>query len=325
MVEIRSVKGILFGLLSGLAVGLSSPAEADYPERQIRFVVPYSAGGGTDIVARLVAQKLGETLKQPVIVENKVGADGMLGIEAVVGAKPDGYTILVTTAAVAINPSIHRKARYDPMKDLQPIAQLVSLPFVLVMNPQVPVNTLPELVEYMKRVGKKANFATGGTTTTLAAELFRLVAGVDFTLIPYKGSSPAILSVVTGETQFYISDIPSAAGQVSSGALRAVAVTGDSRLPSMPAIPTAKEAGLPQYHVASWFAAFAPAGTALDLVEKLNLEMGRIVQQPVTAAKIASLGAVPALRSVGEFTAFFRSEVARWRDVVAQSGMRVED
>jgi len=305
-------------------LGMSS-AMAQYPERQIRFVVPYSAGGGTDIVARLVAQRLSDVLRQPVVVENRAGGDGMLGIEAVVAARPDGYTVLITTAAAAINPSIHRRVRYDPIKDLVPVAQLVSLPFVIVANPKLPVQSLGDLVALARREGKSFNMATGGTTTTLAAEVLRLETGLGFTLIPYKGSAPAVLSVMSGETSAYVCDIPSAAGQIANGALKAMAITGERRLPSMPNVPTAKEAGLTNFAVSSWFAAFLPGGTPPEIAERLNAAMGRIVQEPEVAARISSLGAFPVSSSVNEFTNFFRSEVTRWRDVVQRSGMPVAE
>jgi tripartite-type tricarboxylate transporter receptor subunit TctC len=255
---------------TGLAVLLMTlgalSANSNWPERPITFIVPYSAGGGTDIVARLVAAEVSEALGQPVVVENRTGANGMVGTEAVTTAAPDGYTFLVTTAAVAINPSIEPDVRYDPLKDLQPVARLVSLPFVLVSNPQVPAESLREAVDYLKDKGKAVNFATGGTTTTLAGEVLKLAAGVDFTFVLYRGSAPAIMSVVSGETEFYISDLPSAAAQASSGAVRPIVVTGPERTASMPDVPTSTEAGFPEFVVTSWFAAFGPAGTPRDIV-----------------------------------------------------------
>ncbi len=320
-----ATKTIGLSLISVLLAGFGSwPARAEYPDKPIRIIVPYQAGGGCDIVARLLGPKLTEALKQPIIVENKPGAGGMIGVEAVSKASPDGYTMLLDAPGVAMNPSLYRKVLYDPAR-LQPVSQLISLPFVIVVNPKVPVNSPKELIEYAKGRPGQMNVAAAGPSTQLAGEMFRLLANVQFTFIPYKGSSPASSSVVSGDTDAMFSDVPSVAQHVGSGRLRAIAVTGAKRSPMMPGVPFAAEAGMPEYVVESWYGTFVPAGTSPEIISRLNAALNRAVMLPDVSPRLAALGAEPVAKSVEDFSRFYMNELARWKDVVARARLPLNE
>lgn len=319
-----AMKTMGLSLIVLLAASALPPARAQYPERPIKLIVPYQAGGGTDIVARLLGPKLTETLKQPIIVENKPGAGGMIAVESVAKASPDGYTMLIDAPGVAMNPSLYRKVLYDPT-GLQPVAQLISLPFVIVVNPKVPVKTIKELIDFAKSRPGQTNVAAAGPSTQLAAEMFRLLANIDFTFIPYKGSAPASSSVVSGDTHAMFSDLPSVAQHVASGRLRAIAVSTGKRSPMMPEVPTAAEAGMPEYVVASWYGTFVPGGTSPEIVSKLNAAFNRAVMLPDVSPRLANLGAEPVAQSVEAFSRFFLDELARWKDVVTKARLPLNE
>lgn len=299
-------------------------AIAEYPDRPVKILVPYQAGGVTDFVARLVAQKLAEEFKQPVIVENRPGAGGMIAVTAVARAAPDGYTILVDAPGVVLNPSLYRKISYDP-KDLQPVAQLMTSPFVIVANPNVPIRSVTEIAEYARKNASKFNVATAGNSTLLAGEMFRLIANVEFTFVPYNGAAPASMSVVSGDTQLMFSDLTSFGQHITSGQLRAIAVAGERRSPMLPDVPTTREAGMPEYVVTSWFGAFVPAATPPDIVRRLNAAINRVVMLPDVVARLAALGAEPVTLSVEAFSQFYRDELVRWKDVVSRAKVPLID
>jgi len=299
-------------------------ARAEFPERPIKIIIPYLPGGGTDIVARLLGPKLTEALKQPVIVENKPGAGGMIAVESMTKAPPDGYTMLIDSPGISMNPSLYRKVLYDP-KALQPVAQVISYPQVIVVNPKVPVRNIKEFIAFAKDKPGQLNVATAGASSQLAGELFRLLANINFTFIPYKGSSPATTSVVSGDTDVMFSDIPSVAQHVNSGRVRLIAVSGDKRSPMMPDAPTAAEAGMPEYVIVFWYGIFVPAGTPADIVVKLNAALNRAVMQPDVVARLTALGVEPVNKSVESFSLFFWEELARWKDVVTRAKVPLND
>lgn len=307
------------GLLASLAV-ISLPALAKYPDRTVKIIVPYAPGGATDLVARLVAQKLGNELKQTFVVENRPGAGGVIGESAVARSAPDGYTLLIDATGVVLNPSLYRRPAYNP-KDLQPVAQLMTSPFVIVVNPNVPISSVSEVAAFSHKNASKFNVATAGNSTLLAAQLFRLMTDADFTFIPYNGAAPASMSVISDQTQIMFSDLTSFGQYIATGRLRALAVAGEKRLPQMPDVPTTREAGMPHYLVSSWFGAFVPAGTPAEVVQRLNTAINRVVQQPDVVSRLARLGAQPVSLTVDAFDKFYHAELARWKDVIVKANI----
>jgi len=306
------------------ALALSAGAfAADWPARPIHLVVPYPVGGGTDLTARLIGPKLSEALKQPVVVENKLGANGAIAVDAVAKSAPDGYTVLFDSMSFVITP-ILQKVPYDPVKDLQPVAKHISQAFAVVATPKLQAKSLPDIVRIAASRPNGLNAAVPGAATRLAAELFKLQTGANLTFIPYKGGGPATLAIMSGETDLGFMDVPSVAQNVLAGRMNAVAVTTERRDRLLPDVPTTAEAGMPQYRVDSWLGSFIPAGTPMDIVERYNREINAALAMPDVAAKIAQLGGVPAQSSVAEFTKLVRDEAARWKEVVVRANVKVE-
>lgn len=317
--RISAVASALF-----LAAGVvSTSMAADWPARPIRFVVPYPAGGGTDIVARLVGPKVSDALKQPVVVENRLGAGGAIAVDHVAKSPADGHTVLFDSLSIVINPIIS-KVLYDPLKDLQPVAQLVSQAFIVVANPKLPAKNLRDVVQLAAQRPNGLNAATPGAATRLAAELFKLTTKANVTFIPYKGGGPATLSVISGETDLGFMDVPSVAQNVLGGKLVGLAVTSGKRLSLLPEVPTSAEAGLPEYKVDSWLGVFVPANTPREIVERLNREINAALASADITARIGQLGAEPSKTSVAEFTKVYRADIERWKDVVVRAGVKVE-
>lgn len=300
------------------------PAFAEYPERPVKMLVGYQAGGATDILARLLAQKLTEEFKRPFIVENRTGAAGMIAVSAVAHAPPDGYTILVDAPGIVLNPSLYHKISYDP-KDLQPVAQLMSTPFVIITHPSTQIRGVTELADYARKNAGKLNVATAGNSTRLAGEVFRLMANLEFTFVPYKGGAPGGNSVAAGETQLMFIDLTSVAQLITSGRVRAIVVAGDKRSPMLPEVPTARETGMPEYVVLQWFGAFVPAPTPSEIVHRINAAINRAVMLPDFVARLAAVGAEPVSSSVETFSQFYRDELLRWKDVVSRAKMPLID
>lgn len=313
---------LLFGIMAW--TGLSGNALAQYPERPTRIVSPFSPGGGLDIVARLIAPKLSETYKQPVLVENRTGANGLIAIEHVSKSPPDGYTLLIDTLGVSIHPAVVKNLPYDPVKGLEPVAQLLSLPFVAIVNPKVEARSVRELVELARKNPGKLNFAQGGMTNRILGELLRLETNVEFTFIPYKGSNPATQAVLTGESDLTITDTITTAPHIASGRIRALAVTGQKRSSMLPEVPTIAESGVPQYSAIVWYGIFAPGGTPAAVVRRLNAELNRIVVMPDVAARFAALGAEPVTATPEAFAELFRGQMATWKDVATRARIPVE-
>lgn len=301
-----------------MAAGLASPALA-YPTKIVTFVVPFPAGGVVDIVARLVADKLGAQLGAKVIVENRTGAGGTLGAAFVARAEPDGHTILVGGAATHVfSPLIYPEVPYDPVKSFAPVIQLTSGPLVLVVPQNSPVTTFQGFGDIVRSEGERLNYASNGPGTFphLAAELYRQATGAKFTHIPYSGGPKAIVALVTNEVGFSINHIPNIMGMVKSGKLRAIATTGRKRSPSFPDLPTFAEAGMAGFETSAWFALYAPAGTPKAVVEKLNAETAKALNFRDLRDKLALQGDETVGGSPEDLAAYLKAELAKWPAVV---------
>lgn len=300
--------------------GTFTAAAANYPDQPIRLIVPYAAGGTTDLIARLVGQHMGEALGQPVIVENKAGAGGNIGTDEVARSKPDGYTLLLGTAGnMTANPAIYKDMTFDPIKDFQPISLIATLPNLMVVSKDVPAKTVKGFVAWAKERPEGVFFASSGVgaTTHLTAELFNMATGLDMEHVPYKGSGPALIDLVGGTGPVVMFDnMPSAIGQVRGGALRALAVTGPVREDSAPDIPTVKESGYPDFEVVTWFGLFAPAGTPGDIVQSLNKALQEVVHSEAVSERLVELGATPRTTTPEEYGAIMKADAAQWAKVV---------
>ena len=305
------------------ALLMAAPAHAaPYPEKSVRVIVGLAAGGGTDITARIITQKLSETLGQSFIVDNRPGAGSMLGIELVAKAAPDGYTLIVVSPEFAVNPSLQAKAPYDAVRDFAPIAQLVySQYFLSVRNPAA-FNSVRELIAYAKAHPRELNYASSGNGSAnhLGGELFKTMAGVDIVHVPYKGSGPSVTALLAGEVQIVISSTTAIIQHVRAGRARALAVTGPQRATIAPDIPTVAEAGLPGYVVTGWFGMLAPAKTPTAIVEHLNAEVNRVL--PSLRERYAELGTELVGGTSREFGEFIKAELAKWARVVKASGAK---
>lgn len=297
-------------------------AHAAYPDRPIHFVVPFPAGGGTDIVARLVADKMASSLGQPIIVENKAGAGTIIGTEAVARAQPDGYTLLYTSSAFSVNPSLIKNIPYDPEKSFKPVGLAAFHPFVLLVNPKLPVHTIKELIDYAKKNPGKLNYASVGVGSSqhLAMELFKRMAGVDIQHIPYKGSAPAVTDLLGGQVMLMFNGISPTLGYIRSGKLRALATDSEKPVPLLGGVPTVSDSGLPGFKITTWSGLLAPAGTPQAVVEQLAAAMSKAVESPDFQSKLQSMGLQPAGMAPAQFAAFLREDVAEWAKLVKDSG-----
>jgi len=307
--------------------GAAPSSAQDYPSKPIRLVVPYPPGSGTDIVGRLLAQRLGESLGQQVYVDNRPGAGATVGTAFVAKGTPDGYTILMADLGpLAIGPSFYRQLPYDPIKELAPISQVAVLPFVLVVHPSVPANNVPELIALAKAKPGQLNYASvgNGTAVHLATELFRQIAGIDIVHIPYKGSAPALTDLVAGRTSMMFVNVLSVRGFLESGQLRAVAIGTAERSPAMPEVPTVAESTQPNFRAGVWFGLLAPAETPRAIIDRLNAETVRVLQTPDFKAKLIEQGAESVPSSAEQFSALIQAEITKWADVIRSSGVRME-
>ena len=315
------------GYVGAAALAPSLPAWADesYPSRPVKMIVPVAAGGGTDFTARTLAEKLGVALGQPVVVENRPGASGSLGVQQAAAASPDGYTLVMPITSFPINPSL-RKLPFDTVEDFAPVVLAGTLPLVLVVNSDVPAKSVPELIALARSKPRGINFANSGNGTTahLAGELFNRMAGTQMVSVNYKGGGPAVSDLLGGHVQVYFSTIPSVVQHIQAGKLRALAVTGKERSPEMPDIPTVAESGLPDFEVTAWFGIFAPAQTPQPVVARLNTELVKILAMADVREKLANHGVEPGGGSPESLGRFLVSEVAKWGDVVREAGIRTE-
>ena len=310
---------------AALAAALGAPAAAqDYPNRPIRFIVPQSAGGSTDKVARVVAQRLTEVLGQSVVVDNRPGSGSLNGTELAARATPDGYTALVVAASLSISPAVRKTLPFDVERDFVPVTQLVDLQHLLVVHPSVPVHSVKELIAAAQAKPGELNYASSGiaTSTHMAAELFRYMTHTKMTHVPYKGGGPGITAMLAGQCHLYFATISTALPHVRAGKLRGLGVSGSRRSVAAPDLPTIAEAGVPSYSHSSWVGMALPANTPASIVERLHSESVKIVRSP----DVKELFLRDGLESLGntpqEFAADLKQEIAKWRKVVAAAGIQ---
>ena len=319
----------MVGVGGGLAI-LAAPAiaaKAAYPSRNIKMIVPYPPGGTTDLLGRFIADRIKSGLNATVIVENKPGAGTTLGAELVAHAPPDGYTLLLATSTtLAINKTLYKKLPYDPVKDFAPISLVASVPFALIVNPQIPAKTLSEFIAYAKaNPGLAYGSAGNGSPQHLGAELLKSQAGIDIRHVPYRGSVPAMLDVIANHISFMIVDLEPALPQIKEGKVRVLGVTTPKRVAVAPDIPTMAESGLPGYQLVAWQGLVAPAGTPRDIVDALAAQMAKMLADPATSGRFATLAIEPLPGSTPDsFAAYIKTEVDRWATIVKNSGAEAE-
>jgi tripartite-type tricarboxylate transporter receptor subunit TctC len=318
---LRSVVGAL-AFVSSTALGAPT-----YPTKPIRLVVPFPPGGPTDIYSRVLSQKLGESLGQQVVIDNRGGASGIIASEIVARAAADGHTLLLGGAGVlAVTPAVFAKIPYDPIRDFAPISMLVTNPFMLVVNPTVPVNTVPELIKLAKAKPGQLNFASAGPAgpPRLAAELFKTMTGVDIVHVPYNGGGPALTATMSGQVHMFFAGISGVLALVKDGKLKAIAVTSAKRTQVAPQLPTIAESGVPGFEVSNWYAALAPAATPAPIVTRLNAEIVKALNSADVRKRLLDLGADPVPGTPEEMGAFRKSELAKWAKVIRAAGIKPE-
>jgi tripartite-type tricarboxylate transporter receptor subunit TctC len=302
------------------------PAVALYPDRIIKIVVPFAPGGGTDVVARTLAQEMAKNLGASVIVENKPGAGTIIGTQAVAASEGDGYTLLMATFANAVNPSLYAELPYDQHRDLVPVALIARSFNVVVVNPKSNIHSIADLIAAAKAEPDKLSYGTYGTGTSahLAGELFKAMAKVNLTTVPYKGAAPGITDLIGGQIQVMFTTVASCAALVEAGQLRALAVTSAERSPAFPNLPTVAEAGVPGYAAESWYGLFAPAKTPPDIIARLNKSVATAVQADSFKTLAVNEGLVMVASPPEELERYFRGEEARWRKVIQDAGVKAE-
>jgi tripartite-type tricarboxylate transporter receptor subunit TctC len=324
----RKTRALGYLIAPVFALAAIPAAHADnYPSKPIKMIVPFPAGGTTDVMARVISQELTRSWGQQVVVENKPGAGGNIGSDAVAKSPPDGYTLLMGTVGThGINVSLYKNMPFDPVKDFEPITLVTAVPNILVVHPSLPVKSVKELINHAKSNPGKLNFASSGNGTSihLAAELFKTMTGVQMAHVPYKGSAPALTDLIGGQVQLMFDNMPSALPHVKAGKLKAVAVTSSKRSPALPDVPTIAESGVPKFEATAWFGALAPRGTPKEIVTKLNKEMARILQTSEVKERLLAQGAEPIGNSPEQFAAHIKAEIAKWERVVKESGAKVD-
>ena len=311
--------------LAGAGLTATARAEAAYPNHPVRWIVPYAAGGATDVLSRLICQHLAERLGQPFVVENKPGAGSNIGTQAVIAAPPDGYTLLLTSTANAINASFDPTLPFDFAKGILPVAGVARIPLVLVVNNELPIHSVAEFIAYTKANPGKMSIASSGIGTSLhlSGELFKAMAGVQFVHVPYRGSAPGLTDVMSGQIQGMFDNVSSAFEFVRSGKLRALGVTSRERSETLPDVPPIADT-LPGYETSSFYGVGAPHDTPRAIVDLLNQQINAALNEPVIRQRIVELGAIPITGNAVEFAAMLASETERWRKVVELSGQHKE-
>jgi len=312
------------------AFGISSIQEQDpsrFPEKPLRLVVPFAAGGPTDVMARLVAAKMADAMGQQIVVENRVGAGGTIAAADVAKSAPDGYTLMFhNVSTAAINLHLYKKLPYDPMKDFAPVSRLADIPNVMIINKDLPAKNLREFIAHVKANPGKLPYASSGNGTILhlSGELFKQMAGAEMTHIPYKGSAPATVDLLGGTIAMLFDNMPGQVENIRSGKVVALGVTTGVRVPVLPDIPTLAEAGLPQFKNASWFSFFARGGTPAAVIRKLESEAIKAVHDPAVTARIRQLGAIPVASTAEDLDRFWKSEIEYWRPIVERLKLRLD-
>lgn len=323
------LRPLLRTTLAAVAVSLAAVAPsqaADWPAKPITLVVPFVAGGTTDIIARAVGQKLSEAIKQPVIIDNRGGAGGTLGATIVSKAPADGYTLFLATIAHAIAPGIYKNLSYDFERDLDPVALVATTPNVLIVNEKLPVKTVAELIAYIKANPGKVNYGSAGIGSTehMSGELFRSMTKTQMTHIPYKGGAPMMTELIGGQIEMAIETSPSASPHVKGGRVKALAVTTLARSPAYPGVPTLAESGLPGYDVTTWFALMAPHGTPPALVQRLHDEVAKVLVQPDVVKRFEEQGVTAGKMTTPELATFIHAETAKWVKTAKDAGVTAE-
>ncbi len=308
------------------AFAAAAHAQSAYPAKPVRFIVPSSSGGGTDIIARAIAQKLSEALGQQFVVDNRPGAGQMIGIELAAKAPADGHTIVMTASTLAINPIMYKKVTYDPVRDFAPITQAASLPNVLVVHPSMPVQSLPELVALARREPGRIAYASAGIGTSphMSVALLEHLAGIEMLHVPYKGTGPGVVDVLAGQVKVMTPNVLTALPHIKAGKLRALAVTSGRRSDALPEVPTIAEAGVPGYESVQWYGVLAPAGTPREIVQRLYTEIAKSLRAGDVRERLAADGAEPVGSTPEQFAAFIRAEIDKWARVAKAAGIRPE-
>ncbi len=301
-------------------------AQASYPQRPVRIVVPSSPGGGTDILARVLAEHFSKTMGVQFFIENRPGAGQSIGIEAVARAAPDGYTLLMAASTLALNPIMFKNIRYDPQRDFDPISQVASLPNVLLVHPSLPVATLKDLIALAKQKPGELTYASAGLGTSphMGVELLKHMAGIDLVHVPFRGTGPAVTEVLSGRIPIVLSNTLTAKPLIEAGKLRALAVTGAKRAEGMPNIPTIAEAGVPNYEALQWYGLLVPAGTPPDIVARLHAETVQALKLPDVKERLASDGAEPVGSTPRDFARFIQEELEKWTKIARIANIRPE-
>jgi tripartite-type tricarboxylate transporter receptor subunit TctC len=315
--------------VSGVDVAVHAGGQtafALYPERTIRIVVPFAPGGGTDVIARTLAQEMAKDLGATTIIENRPGAGTIIGTQAVAASEPDGYTLLMATFAHAVNPSLNSKLPYDTQQDFAPVALIARSFNIVVVNPASPIKSVADLIAAAKADPDKLSYGTFGTGTSahLAGELFKSMARVNLTAVPYKGAAPAITDLLGGQIQVMFTTVASAASLIAGGQLRALAVTSTQRSPAFPQLPTVAESGVPGYSAESWYGLYAPAKTSAEIIDRLNKSAATAIRSEAFKKLGVNEGLVMVANPPAELDRYVRGEQARWRKVISDANIRIE-
>ena len=305
---------------------VAAGAQEAYPSRPVRFILPFPPGGGTDILGRIIAERLSASLGQPVVTENRGGAGGNVGAEAAAHSAPDGYTIVLVAPSLAISPSLYSKLNYDPVRDFAPISLVATVPNVMITNPSVEAKNLQEFIALARSKPGQMNFGSGGSGTSnhLAGELFNIVTGAKLVHVPYKGVNLAMQDVLSGRVQLVFIGVPAALPHIKAGRLRALAVVAPQRSPALPEVPTVAEAGLKDFEVTTWYGVLAPAGTPRPIITRLNGELAKVMHAPDVKERLAGMATDPLTSTPAEFAAYLKQEIAKWGDVVRKAHLKAD-